>query len=55
MPVEAQLPTLQPGSLAIVADELRPELEQGWRTNFLSDHRNRVELKVLVSGRRCSK
>src|SRR5260370_12146444 len=53
MPVEAQLPTLQPGSLAIVADELRPELEEGWRTNFLGDHRNRIELKILVSGSRC--
>src|SRR5258707_10941031 len=55
MPVEAQLPTLQPGSLAIVANELRPELEQSWRANFLGDHRNRIELKVLVSGSRCSK
>src|SRR6266481_10005985 len=55
MPVEAQLPTLQPGSLAIVADELCPQLEQGWRANFLGDHRNRIEFKVLISGTRCSK
>src|SRR6266436_2054652 len=55
MPVEAQLPLLQPRPLAIVADELCPQLEQGWRANFLGDHRNRVQLKILVSGRRCSK
>src|SRR6267378_1937846 len=52
MPVETQLPTLQPGSLAIVADKLSPELEQSWRANLLSDHRNRIELKILVSGSR---
>src|ERR1700757_3409805 len=55
MPVEAQLPPLQPRSLAIVADELCPQLKQGWRGNFLGDHWNGVELKILISGSRCSK